>query len=177
MIFNALPSSGPNTCTLSYSFDDEPWWEKLAYKRGTKWVNTMEEIKEDVERQMAKCCCIEEIYLTQHSGVPGVLQMGDGMVSANIIQIINNETDKRRREQLEKALQRERDFLSYISKKMCPKGKVYFVSCQVGKGPEGEDLRNWLGSIFPPETGISLPDTNVRWFYGDPITCSIEETR
>ena len=84
-------------CTLSYSFDtDEAWWERIAYRPGTKWIDSLEDVQKDMLQRRSTCCCFKEVIFTQHNGVPGTLTLADGMVSSAILKSINNEALKRR---------------------------------------------------------------------------------
>jgi hypothetical protein len=161
-------------CEPSYSFDnDEAWWERLAYPQGTKWANTLAEVEADLRHRLisGSCCCFRKIYLTQHNGVPGNLQLGDRSVSTTILNQLNAEADLGRRKVREESLQREEVFLRFVSKFMCPGGKIVFVQCESGARPEGDALREWIGGILGPKADFQLFEEGVRWFYGTPLQC------
>jgi len=167
---------GLEGCNLSYSFDDDDeWWEKTAFPGNTKWLQTLDEAKKDIKQHLKTCCCINKIYFTQHNGVPGILQIGEGSIPINVVKRIESETDAARRRILQESIQREQNFLKFIKKFMCKGGKVFFVQCQAGAGPEGEELEKWLRGFFGPNVDVTLYAEGVRWFYGSPKECKVKE--
>lgn len=165
---------GLEGCNLSYSFDDDDkWWEKTAFPSNTKWFKTLDEAKKDIKQQLRTCCCINKIYFTQHNGVAGILQTGEGSIPINVVQRI--QANAAHKKILQESIQREQDFLKFVKKFMCKGGKVIFVQCKSGAGPEGEELKKWLQGLFGPNVDVTLYADGVRWFYGSPKQCDAKE--
>jgi hypothetical protein len=101
--------------------------------------------------------------------------LGPGQISISEIERIENELDEARKREREKGIKRELDFLNFVSKFMCQSGKVVFVQCNTGSGPDGKELKEWLGGVFGSDVDITLYEEGVKWFYGFPKTCSMKE--
>ena len=109
--------------------------------------------------------------------MPGSLQIGGsgGSIPIDVVKRIESETNAAPRRILQESIQRQQDFLKFVKKFMCKGGKVYFVQCQAGAGPEGEDLKKWLQGVFGPNVDVTLYAEGVRWFYGSPKECKVRE--
>lgn len=92
-----------------------------------------------------------------------------------MVKRIEAETNAGRRRILQEAIQREQDFLRFVKKFMCKGGKVYFVQCEAGAGPDGDELKTWLQKLFGPNVDFTLYAEGVRWFYGRPKECKVKE--
>ena len=116
----------------------------------------MNEVQEDIERQMKQrnCCCIPLIYFTQHSGVPGYLALGESTsINIGYLDMLRDEMK----------IAAEKQFLKYVSKKMCKGGKIVFMQCMSGEGEDGERLEKWLKGIIGNDIKLELFKTKVRW--------------
>lgn len=161
--YHNFTSDGNNdNCVFSYNFGvNDGFWEKTGDKfHGpwrTKWLGTLEEVKRDIDQQMKQrnCCCIPLIYFTQHNGTPGILTLGETLITASIIK--NNYP--------EHLIANEKGFLKYVSGKMCKGGEIQFMQCMSGAGEDGERLEKWLKGIIGNDTKVVLFKTNVKWCY------------
>lgn len=52
---------------------------------------------------------------------------------------------------------------------MCKGGKITFVQCESGGGPEGEELKQWLQGFLGQDLDVTLYAGQVKWFYGEPM--------
>jgi RHS repeat-associated protein len=160
--YHNFTSDGNNdNCVFSYNFGvDDGFWEKIGDwingPRRTKWLSTMNEVQEDIERQMKQrnCCCIPLIYFTQHGGIPGYLALGESTsIDIGYLDMLRDEMK----------IAAEKQFLKYVSKKMCKGGKIVFMQCMSGEGEDGERLEKWLKGIIGNDIKLELFKTKVRW--------------
>jgi len=169
---NSADPLGLSKVSLHYDFADTPWWERISLPIGTKWVKKMSEVEADLAKikpynpqGKSPCMCVKHITLTDHSGNPGLLSFGDGMIANNLI-----EQAQRAHKKTGRFLgqEKERRFLGVVGSKLCNDAVVDFVQCQSGKGPEGTELRRYLSAILPESTVIKLYDENVKFIWGTP---------
>jgi RHS repeat-associated protein len=154
-LVNHVDPFGLKRLTLTYDFDlKAPWWEKLHEPAGTKWTQDLPAILKDTQSRIGKekneCMCVEKLTLAGHSGVPGTVEIGKGIIDVGTIRRINEALSSARRQIAEKQIKREVDFLREASAYFCSKATVDFMQCSSGDGPDGQELLKFLKGILPP---------------------------
>lgn len=185
---NAFDKLGLDKLTLTYdmqSKDNTSWLERLMMPGNTEWAISMDEALKSLKAKVGKydpggknCNCILKLTITGHSGVPGIISLGDGMVSPEGIESLEKTRQKyqqnERYKKLLDALSREEQFLSTIKGLMCREGaSIDFAQCQT----EHPDTRKFLEQVFGDDVDVILYDLNVRWEWGKPKEVPIKDCK
>ncbi|MDT8391576.1 MAG: hypothetical protein RRC34_13825 [Lentisphaeria bacterium] len=134
----------------------------------------------DIKKEVGKyspegkgsCNCILKLNLSAHSGVPGMIRLGDGSIIPGTRQMIQqaqktlseHPDDPRALSTLNYNI-REQNFLKEIKKLMCHEGgSIDFAQCKTGGSPETEAF---LDDIFGDDVDtITHNNKNVVWVWG-----------
>jgi len=155
---------------------DVAWYERWMEPWGTRWTPTTQEVLEDISGRITRYDpsgregdCFESVTFTGHSGVPGVIPLGDLLVSIDVIER-QREVNERRRKEGKRPIdfaQPEKEFLEEIGRYLCSdNATVRFVYCSSGAGEKGKRLREWLENVLNRNVNVVLYDTGVKWSWG-----------
>ncbi len=102
------------------------------------------------------CHCIEYIDITNHSGLPGLINFNDDHISSKVLPRLGVPGDPK-----------IYLLLSTMKKYLCSDySEVRFSQCSSGAGEEGKKLNDFLHDYFGERVKITLFKRNVTFIFG-----------
>jgi RHS repeat-associated protein len=191
--FGFVGNDGVNHCdklglkklTLTYDMQSRnkvDFNEMLMMPINTVWATSMNKALKSIKKIVGKydpkgndCNCILKLTITGHSGVAGLINLGDGLIDPASIKNLAEVQQKYKNNPVYKEFlkkqNREKDFLISLSKLMCKEGaKIRFAQCQT----EHPETRKFLERIFGEDVDVILYELDVKWQWGFPKEVEVE---
>jgi len=176
---NWIDPFGLERLTATYDMQrrgDVAWYERLMEPGGTKWTPTTRDVLRDIQSRIRwydpagrQGDCFEYVTFTGHSGVPGVIPLGDVVFSVDVIDNLRRMNECRKKQgkpPLDFPLP-ERTFLEELSHYLCSDtATVRFVYCSSGAGQKRKRLRAWIEHALNGRIKVVQYDTDVKWSWG-----------
>lgn len=126
---------------------DEYGFKERVHVPG-KRVDSIADILDEITGEVREgLCCIKELHIYGHSGVAGVVPLGDH--NENSLSFTHSSIENiKEREEKGFELDAADNFIKQAPSMMCKGGKLFFHVCNAGEGNDGEKLRKSLEQHF-----------------------------